>query len=77
MPNCYQSIRCESRQRCQAGARYQIDLEHFGEIRFEIRFSRQGKNTEFAKLDERQAALLLSLMRNTAKVVEFKVHQIE
>lgn len=52
--------------------RHCATLGRFGEVRFEIRLNRQGSSTEFAMLNERQAALLISLMRNTDDVVEFK-----
>lgn len=56
--------------------KHQPALERFGPIRFEIRLAgtRQGggKPVEFAMLNEQQAALLISLMRNTARVVGFK-----
>lgn len=55
-------------------------LERFGPIRFEIRLAgtRQGggKPVEYAMLNEQQAALLISLMRNTAQVVGFKADLI-
>lgn len=51
-------------------------LERFGLVRFEIRPRLRGRHgggdLEFAMLNERQAALLISLMRNTDDVVEFK-----
>ncbi len=53
-------------------------LSRFGPLGFEIRKGRplpQGgfaKATEYAMLNEQQAALLISLMRNTDDVVEFK-----
>ncbi|MBX6965999.1 Rha family transcriptional regulator [Alcaligenes faecalis] len=53
-------------------------LSRFGPLRFEIRKGKplpQGgfaRAAEYAMLNERQAALLISLMRNTDDVVEFK-----
>lgn len=51
-------------------------LAQFGEVRFEIRLNRQGSNTEVAMLNEQQAALLISMMRNTPAVVAFKASLI-
>ncbi len=44
----------------------------FGDIRFEIRKS-GGRPTEVALLNEQQAALLISMMRNSTQVLAFKV----
>lgn len=57
--------------------RYAGDLASFGEVRFEIRLTQQGTPREYALLNERQAVLLLTLMRNTVKVVKFKVQLIQ
>jgi len=55
----------------------QAALALFGSLRFEIRVKRTdgrgGEPTEFVMLNERQAALLISFMRNSPEVVEFKV----
>lgn len=51
-------------------------LRQFGEIRFEIRLNAQGRSTEAALLNEQQAALLISLMRNSSAVVAFKANLI-
>lgn len=52
-------------------------LSRFGSIGFEIRVKRAdgrgGRATEFAMLNEQQTALLITLMRNSAEVVDFKV----
>lgn len=47
-------------------------LTSFGDIRFEIRKS-GGRPTEVALLNEQQAALLISMMRNNSQVLAFKV----
>lgn len=52
--------------------RHEAVLSRFEKVRFEIRLNRRGSSTEYAMLNERQAALLISLMRNTDDVVEFK-----
>ena len=56
--------------------RYAQEMQQWGEIRFEIRLNTKGKPTEYATLNERQAGFLVSLMRNTAKVVKFKARLI-
>ena len=51
--------------------RYAQLLSEFGLIRFEIRLNKHGKRTEFSLLNERQATFLITLMRDTEKVVVF------
>lgn len=59
--------------------RYQADFEQFGPLGFEIRKGKSlphggfAKSTEFAMLNEQQSTLLLAFMRNSPKVVEFKI----
>lgn len=53
--------------------KHQASFEAFGQIRFEIRLNPQGKKTEYAMLNEHQSGLLIAFMRNTPKVIEFKV----
>ena len=50
-------------------------LGQFGTLAFEMRKS-GGRPTEVAMLNEQQAALLISMMRNTDDVVAFKVRLI-
>ena len=63
--------------------RYQAEISRFGPLRFEIQKGcalPQGgfaKATEYAFLNEGQATFLISLMRNTAAVVEFKIRLVE
>jgi phage antirepressor YoqD-like protein len=55
--------------------KYQGDFEDFGRVRFEIEpFDTAGglQSREIALLDEQQATLLLTYMRNTAIVRDFK-----
>jgi len=47
---------------------YLNDFEEFGEVAFETRLNCQGSPTEYAILNEDQAYLLLTYMRNTAIV---------
>lgn len=59
--------------------RHQKSLERFGGVRFEIQpFQTNGgvQSREVALLNEQQAALLISLMRNTSAVVSFKADLI-
>jgi hypothetical protein len=55
---------------------YKNDLEEFGLLRFEIRPRLKGKhgggNTEYALLNEHQATLLLTYMKNTEVIRRFK-----
>lgn len=52
--------------------RYQPDLERFGPCRFEIDMAQRpqggGAPVEYAILNERQSTLLLTYMRNTARI---------
>lgn len=64
--------------------RYQAEIGRFGPVRFEIsnsgfeiRNSTRGRHTELAFLNEGQATFLISLMRNTAAVVEFKIRLVQ
>lgn len=56
--------------------KYQVDLEDFGLVRFEIRPREVGQHgggdTEYAILNEPQSTLLLTFMRNTEIVRAFK-----
>ncbi|WP_368641765.1 Rha family transcriptional regulator [Castellaniella ginsengisoli] len=55
-------------------------LQEFGPLAFEMRVVKRpqggGAPTEYAMLNEQQAALLISMMRNTDEVVAFKVRLI-
>jgi len=61
--------------------KHQAALECLGSLAFQMRVKRAdgrgGEPTVYAMLNERQAALLISLMRNTEKAVEFKVALIK
>ena len=52
---------------------YTDELSVFGQVAFETRAGYQNALVEFANLNERQATLLISFMRNTAIVKEFKI----
>lgn len=51
--------------------RYEADLQEFGTFGFEIQKS-GGRPTEYALLNEHQATLILTMMRNSPVVLEFK-----
>lgn len=55
--------------------RHAATLMQFGPLAFEVRKS-GGRPTEVAMLNERQAALLISLMRNNDEVIAFKANLI-
>lgn len=52
--------------------KYQDRFENKGKLRFKIKPTASGQNMKFAYLNEEQAVFLLTLSRNTEKVVEFK-----
>lgn len=59
---------------------YQADLERYGQLAFETRVVSShgaGQPTEFAHLNERQATLLLSYMRNTDVIRAFKMAMVD
>lgn len=56
---------------------YQGDFEQFGKVQFETRLNRRGSPTEYAMLNEAQATLLMTFMRNSPRVVEFKVRLVK
>ena len=53
--------------------RYKVDFEVFGKIALEVRLIRRGKPIEFAMLNEHQATLLLTFLRNSPRVVQLKI----
>jgi len=55
--------------------KYERDLSEFGQVAFQTRNpARQGgRPTEYAMLNEQHATLLLAFMRNSPKVIEFKI----
>ncbi|WP_028310993.1 Rha family transcriptional regulator [Derxia gummosa] len=57
--------------------RHEARFDVFGQVAFQTRLNRQGSATEFAMLNEQQAALLITLMRNTPEVLDFKVLLIQ
>ena len=52
------------------------DLEKFGTCRFEIQKTK-GRPLEFAYLNEQQTTLLITFMRNSEIVVDFKIKLVE
>lgn len=53
------------------------DFEAFGKVAFQTRLNPQGSPTEYAELNEQQAALLFLYQRNTAKVRAFKMRMLK
>lgn len=47
-------------------------LEKFGEVTFQMRLNPQGSPTEFLWLNEQQSTFLVTLMRNSEIVLDFK-----
>jgi len=60
---------------------HKADLERFGSLEFEIQVGRKDNNSgakkEIILLNESQATLLITFMRNFPKVVEFKVALVD
>ena len=52
--------------------KYRADLKEFGEVRFEIEPGYHNAPVEFALLNEQQATLLMTYMRNSDIVRDFK-----
>lgn len=50
----------------------ETDLEEFGKVGFEIRPSKSGQKEKHFMLNEQQATLLITFMRNTEPVIQFK-----
>jgi phage regulator Rha-like protein len=48
------------------------ELEEFGKVGFEIRAMDSGQNSKIYQLNEQQATLLITFMKNTEPVVKFK-----
>lgn len=61
--------------------KHQASLERFGLVRFEIRPRLKGQHgggdVEIVLLNEPQSTLLITMMRNTAIVIECKVRLVE
>lgn len=55
---------------------YLGDFEQFGKVQFETRLNRRGSPTEYAMLNEPQATLLMTFLRNSPEVVKFKVRLV-
>ena len=53
-------------------SKYQSDLEEFGKVSFEIRPLESGQSEKLYKLNEQQATLLITYMKNTLPVRQFK-----
>ncbi|MGE4272101.1 MAG: Rha family transcriptional regulator [Desulfitobacterium sp.] len=53
-------------------SKYQSDLEEFGKVSFEIRPLESGQSEKVYRLNEEQATLLITYMKNTQPVRNFK-----
>ncbi|MBB3004376.1 phage regulator Rha-like protein [Paraburkholderia tropica] len=57
--------------------KYESDLAEFGPPAFQTRLAKTpqggGRPVEYAMLNEQQATLLLAFMRNSPKVIQFKI----
>ena len=62
----------EHRAVIQLVRKYHPDFQEFGEVAFQMRHNRQGSPTEAALLNEQQATLLVTYMRNSEVVRDFK-----
>lgn len=51
---------------------YENDMKDFGKVTFEMRPLESGQKTKIYLLNEQQATFLISLMKNTRVVVDFK-----
>lgn len=56
---------------------YLADLGEFGEVAFQSRLNPQGSPTEYAVLNEQQATLLMTYMRNSDIVRRFKIRLVK
>ena len=52
--------------------KYENDINEFGEVRFQIEALPSGQSEKIYKLNEAQATLLITFMKNTAPVIRFK-----
>ncbi|MGQ3384457.1 Rha family transcriptional regulator [Glutamicibacter sp. TV12E] len=66
----------EHRAVLQMITKHQLKIERFGTLAFEMRKS-GGQPTRIALLNEQQATLLMSFMRNTDQVIDFKVNMVD
>jgi phage regulator Rha-like protein len=72
-------MKAKHRTVIQLVRQYADELGQFGRVQFQIApFATRGgvQQREVAMLNERQSALLLSLMRNSQEVVDFKIRLI-
>lgn len=54
-----------------------LSLERFGQVAFETRPGYNNSQIRVALLNEQQATLLMTFMRNSEKVIEFKVELVQ
>lgn len=57
--------------------KYNSSIEQFGKVRFEITPSKSGQSQKVYLLNEQQATFLITLLKNTDKVVNFKLELVK
>ena len=57
--------------------KYKSELEEFGKVRFQFVPLESGQKQKQFMLNEHQATLLITLMRNNAETVDFKVRLVK
>lgn len=68
-----QNGRFEIAKSSQSAPKSDLKSDLGGEVAFQMRLNAQGSPTEYALLNEGQAMFLLTLQKNTTKVVQFKL----
>lgn len=58
-------------------AKHQTQLERFGQVAFETRAGYNNAQVRVALLNEQQSTLLMTFMKNTERVIDFKVALVD
>lgn len=67
----------EHRAVLQMISKHQARVERFVQVAFEMRAGYNNAQVRVALLNEQQATLLMSFMRNTEQVIDFKVNMVD
>lgn len=68
----------EHRSVLQLISKHQTQIERFGQVSFEMRLTgKAGSDIRVALLNEQQSTLVMTFMRNTAQVIDFKVALVQ
>lgn len=67
----------EHRAVLQLISKHQAKIERFGQVAFEMRAGYNNAQVRVALLNEHQSTFLLTMMRNTEQVLEFKANLVE